>query len=135
LPAPLAICPFPTNRVSLDWIKAGHAFIAIHAGSDTFHGWPGYIDMLGGEFKRHGAQVSVDCINADPSNPATASLPKVWTIQQEEIYQFKNYDPSKVHDLLYMEKTSRRRFSRPFSSFLVQRLRRGKGFLHLARPS
>jgi len=96
--------PIPDKQGFLDWIKAGHAFIAIHAGSDTFHGWPGYIDMLGGEFKRHGAQVSVDCINADPSNPATASLPKVWTIQQEEIYQFKNYDPSKVHDLLYMEK-------------------------------
>jgi len=31
-------------------------------------------------------------------------LPKVWTIQQEEIYQFKNYDPAKVHDLLILDK-------------------------------
>src|SRR5258708_6191516 len=65
--------PIPDKQGFLDWIKAGHAFIGIHAASDTFHGWPGYIDMLGGEFKTHGAQVSVDCINADPSNPATAN--------------------------------------------------------------
>jgi type 1 glutamine amidotransferase len=96
--------PIPDKQGFLDWIKAGHAFIGIHAASDTFHGWPGYIDMLGGEFEHHGRQVSVDCLVQDPSNPATASLPKVWTIQQEEIYQFKNYDPAKVHDLLILDK-------------------------------
>jgi type 1 glutamine amidotransferase len=96
--------PIPDKQGFLDWIKAGHAFIGMHAASDTFHGWPGYIDMLGGEFQHHGRQVGVDCINVDPSNPATAHLPKVWKIQQEEIYQFKNYDPAKVHDLLILEK-------------------------------
>ena len=96
--------PIPDQHGFLDWIKAGHAFIGIHAASDTFHGWPGYIDMLGGEFQDHGPQVSVDCINVDPSNPATAQLPKVWTIQQEEIYLFINYDPAKVHDLLILDK-------------------------------
>jgi type 1 glutamine amidotransferase len=96
--------PIPDKQGFLDWIKAGHAFIGIHAASDTFHGWPGYIDMLGGEFKHHGRQVSVVCLNQDPANPATASLPKEWTIQQEEIYQFKNYDSAKVHELLIMDK-------------------------------
>lgn len=96
--------PVPDPQGLLDWIKAGHAFIGIHAASDTFHGWPGYIDMLGGEFAHHGPQVSVACLNQDPSNPATAPLPKTWTIQQEEIYQFKNYDAAKVHDLLIMDK-------------------------------
>jgi len=88
----------------LDWIKAGHAFIGIHSASDTFHGWPEYIDMLGGEFKQHGAQVGVECLNQDPQNPATASLPKVWALTQEEVYQFKSYDPTKVHELLIMDK-------------------------------
>ena len=96
--------PIPDKQGFLNWVRAGHAFIGIHAAADTFHGWPGYIDMLGGEFEHHGAQVSVDCINVDPANPATAHLPKVWTISQEEIYQFKNYDPAKVHDLLILEK-------------------------------
>jgi type 1 glutamine amidotransferase len=96
--------PIPDPQGFLDWIKAGHAFIGIHAASDTFHHWPGYIDMLGGEFKHHGRQVSVDCLNQDPQNPATASLPASWTISQEEIYQFKNYEPAKVHDLLILDK-------------------------------
>ena len=96
--------PLPDPQGFLDWIKAGHAFIGIHAASDTFHNWPAFIDMLGGEFDRHGAQVSVDCLNQDPANPACAALPKTWTITQEEVYQFKNYDPAKVHDLLILDK-------------------------------
>ena len=96
--------PIPDKQGFLDWIKAGHAFIGMHAASDTFHHWPGYIDMLGGEFKHHGRQVGVECLNQDPQNPATAPLPMKWDITQEEIYQFQNYDPSKVHDLLIMDK-------------------------------
>jgi uncharacterized protein len=96
--------PIPDPQGLLDWIKAGHAFIGVHAASDTFHRWPAYIDMLGGEFDHHGAQLSVDCLNEDPLHPATAPLPKVWTISQEEMYQFKNYDPAKVHDLLILDK-------------------------------
>ena len=96
--------PLPDKPGFLNWIKAGHAFIGIHAASDTFHGFPEFIAMLGGEFAHHGPQVSVDCLNQDPANPATAPLGKVWTLQQEEIYQFKNYDAAKVHDLLIMDK-------------------------------
>ena len=96
--------PIPDKQGFLDWIKAGHAFIGIHAAADTFHGWPGYVDMLGGEFRHHGRQVGVECLNQDPQNPATAPLPAKWDISQEEIYQFNNYDQSKVHDLLILDK-------------------------------
>lgn len=97
--------PLPDPQGFLDWIKDGHAFIGIHAASDTFRDWPAYIDMLGAEFTHHGAkQVGVECINQDPSSPATAGLGKTWTITKEEIYQFKNYDPAKVHELLTLNK-------------------------------
>jgi len=96
--------PIPDPQGFLDWIKAGHAFIGIHAASDTFHRWPEYLEMLGGEFDHHGAQLSIDCLNQDPQNPATASLPQVWTIPVEEVYQFKKYDPTKVHELLILDK-------------------------------
>lgn len=96
--------PIPDPQGLLDWIKAGHAFIGIHAASDTFHHWPGYREMLGGEFDHHGPQLGVECLNEDPSNPATAHLGKTWEIKQEEIYQFKNYDPAKVHELLILDK-------------------------------
>jgi type 1 glutamine amidotransferase len=96
--------PIPDPQGLLDWVKAGHAFIGIHAASDTFHHWPDYIQMLGGEFDHHGPQLGVECLNEDLENPATAPLDKTWTITQEEIYEFKNYDPSKVHDLLILDK-------------------------------
>lgn len=92
--------PIPDREGFLNWIKQGHAFIGIHAASDTFHHWPEYLDMLGGEFLRHGKQVGVAAINMDPKNPATAGLPPSWAITQEEIYNFKDYDPAKVHELL-----------------------------------
>jgi type 1 glutamine amidotransferase len=92
--------PIPDKEGFLNWIKEGHAFIGIHAASDTFHHWPEYLDMLGGEFLRHGKQLGVAAINMDPKNPATAGLPPSWAITQEEIYNFKDYDPAKVHELL-----------------------------------
>ena len=100
--------PIPDKQGFLDWIKAGHAFIGIHAATDTFHGWPAYLDMLGAEFDHHGAQLGVECLNQDPGNPATAHLGKSWKITQEEVYQFKNsgpskYDATKVHELLTLD--------------------------------
>lgn len=96
--------PIPDMPGLLNWIKSGGAFIGIHSASDTFHGSPEFIAMLGGEFSGHGPQVSVECLNQDTKHPATAHLAKTWTIQQEEIYQFKNYDAAKVHDLLTLDK-------------------------------
>jgi len=95
--------PIPDRQAFLDWIKAGHAFIGIHAATDTFHGWPAYLDMLGGEFDHHGNQIDIECVNQDPKNPATAQLGKSWKIKQEEVYQFKKYDPTKVHELLTLD--------------------------------
>jgi uncharacterized protein len=96
--------PIPDPQGLLDWIKAGHAFIGIHAASDTFHRWPAYLEMLGGEFNTHGRQVGVECLNEDPAHPANQALGKTWTITQEEIYEFKNYNTNKVHDLLILDK-------------------------------
>jgi type 1 glutamine amidotransferase len=97
--------PIPDPDGFLNWIKNGGAFIGIHAASDTFHHWPGFIEMLGGEFDHHDPRhQTVDCLNQDPTHPATAPLPKVWTITQEEVYQFKKYSPTNVHDLLILDK-------------------------------
>ena len=96
--------PLPDKQGFLDWVKAGHGFIGIHAASDTFHSWPGFIEMIGGEFKTHGPQVGVECLNRDPQHPANAKLGPTWKIAQEEIYEFKNYDPARVHDLLILDK-------------------------------
>jgi len=103
--------PLPDKQGFLDWIKAGHAFIGLHAASDTFHGYPEFIAMIGGEFAHHGPQLSVECLNEDPQHPATAHLGKSWTLTQEEMYQFKNYDSTTVHDLLVLDKKPEKPFT------------------------
>ena len=96
--------PIPDKEAFLNWIKSGGAFMGMHSCSDTFHGWPEFIDMLGGEFRTHGAQAGVECMNVDPAHPSTQKIGKSWVISQEEIYLFKSYDASKVNDLLSLDK-------------------------------
>ncbi len=95
--------PLPDREGFLDWIRAGHAFIGIHAATDTFHNYPPYIEMINGEFKTHGPQVSVDCITEDAKHPATKGLPNPKTVF-DEIYVLKNFDRNKVHMLLSLDK-------------------------------
>ncbi len=95
--------PLPDKQGFLDWIQSGGAFIGVHAATDTFHGFPAFIAMIGGEFKTHGPQVEVDCINEAPGHPACAHLPGTWTLF-DEIYQFKNYEREKVNGLLRLDR-------------------------------
>lgn len=98
--------PLPDKQAFLDWIKSGKAFVGMHSATDTFRGHPGldpYIEMIGGEFTNHHAQVEVDCINQDAKNPACKSLPPSWHLK-DEIYLLKNFDRSKVHGLLMLDK-------------------------------
>lgn len=101
--------PLPDKQGFVDWIASGKGFIGVHAAADTFEksarfaGFPPYIEMLGGAFQTHGPQVAVDCINDDPSHAACKHLPKTWSLF-DEIYEFKEYNPSKVHRLLSLDK-------------------------------
>lgn len=102
------ILPLPDKTAFLSAIKGGKAFVAMHSGSDTFHGPNNQVDpyteMLGGEFQTHGAQVGVECLVQDTKHPATKHLAESFCIEQEEMYLLKNYDPAKVHELLVLDK-------------------------------
>lgn len=101
------ILPLPDKSGFLDWIESGKAFIGMHSACDTFHGKnevDPYIEMLGGEFRTHYAQAGVECLVQDPSHPATRDLGQSYCIEREEIYLIKNYDPTKVHELLVLDK-------------------------------
>lgn len=95
--------PLPDKEAFLEWIESGKGFVGMHSATDTFHNFQPYIDMIGAEFLRHGPQVSVDAINQDTECPACKHLPAQWKIY-DEIYQFKNFDRSKVHGLLTLDK-------------------------------
>ncbi|MEY4387393.1 MAG: hypothetical protein RLY20_2676 [Verrucomicrobiota bacterium] len=94
--------PLPDPQAFLDWIKAGHAFIGMHAATDTFPGFKPYTEMIGGHFLRHGPQVPVEALNQDADCPACKHLPKSWSVF-DEIYQLKDFDGSKVHRLLSLD--------------------------------
>lgn len=98
--------PLPDEQAFLDWIKSGKAFMGMHSATDTYRGHvpvDAYVDMIGGEFKTHGAQVEVDCLNQDPKHPATAHLPPVFHVK-DEIYQFNAFKRDTVHGLLTLDK-------------------------------
>ena len=95
--------PLPDKQAFLDWIKSGKGFIGMHSASDTFHPFPPYIEMLGGEFETHHAQAHVECINQDPTHPACHHLGPVFAVK-DEIYLMKNFERSKVHGLLMLDK-------------------------------
>lgn len=90
----------------ISWIKSGKAFIGMHSASDTLHSKDKitpYVEMLGGQFESHGAQVEVECLNQDPEHPATRHLGKSYTVK-DEIYILANFVRSKVHGLLGLDK-------------------------------
>jgi type 1 glutamine amidotransferase len=96
--------PLPDKQGFIDWVKDGGAFIAMHSGSDTFHHFHPYIEMLGGEFQTHGAQAGVECLVLDSTHPATKDFGESFCVEQEEIYLIKSFDRTKVHNLLALDK-------------------------------
>jgi type 1 glutamine amidotransferase len=101
------VLPLPDKDAFLAEVHSGKAFIGMHSASDTFHGKgmiDPYIDMCGGEFAGHGAQVGVECLVMDPEHASTRHLENPWRIAQEEIYLLKNYDRHQVRDLLSLDK-------------------------------
>src|ERR1051325_3188437 len=74
LPSTTGDLPVADRDALLKWVEDGHALIGIHAASDTFHGFTPYLDLLGGEFAKHGPQVKVHVLVDDRANPATRTL-------------------------------------------------------------
>ena len=107
--------PLPDRDAFIAWVKSGKGFVGMHAAGDTFHGFKGYLDMLGAEFKTHEAQVKVDAINQDKDCPMCKHLPADWEVF-DEIYQFwapadasnprahQVFQRPTVHGLLTMDK-------------------------------
>lgn len=89
----------PDRDGFIELIRGGKAFIAMHSGSDTYHPFRGYIDMLGGEFQTHKAQVEIQPVVHDRAHAAGKMFPEGWKVF-DEIYIIKSYDPARVHQIL-----------------------------------
>jgi type 1 glutamine amidotransferase len=76
----------------LAWIGAGKAFLGTHSASDTYHGSPDYLAMLGGEFTTHGAIVEAEVRVDDAAHPAVAHLAPRFRMS-DEWYRFRTTAP------------------------------------------
>ena len=96
--------PIPDPQGFLDWIKSGKGFIGMHSATDTFHGFRPFIDMIGGEFETHPSGLyDVECNVTDPKHPACKHFGEKYKVN-DEIYLFKSFDRSTVHELLSLDK-------------------------------
>jgi uncharacterized protein len=100
------------KRALLDAIHGGKGFIGCHCASDTYH-TPGeafanqdidkrdpYINMVGGEFIRHGAQQATTMQVVDPNFPGIKGQESFKL--NEEWYSLKNFAPD-LHVILVQE--------------------------------
>ncbi|MDQ3623170.1 MAG: ThuA domain-containing protein [Verrucomicrobiota bacterium] len=94
--------PLPDKEGFIQWVRNGGVWIGMHSASDTLHGFAPFIEMIGGEFQTHGAQVAVELLKMDKDHPATRGLPDPWQIAREEMYLFKNYTRGQQRDLWSM---------------------------------
>lgn len=89
----------PDREGFIELIAEGRAFIGMHSASDTYHPFRRYVDMLGGEFESHKAQVAVEPVRHDPEHPAVQPIPEGFKVF-DEIYIIKSFEKSQVHGLL-----------------------------------
>ena len=95
--------PLPDRQGFVDWVAAGHAFVGLHAATDTYHGWAPFIQMIGGEFKTHGPQSKVALLVQDSAHPATRAMASPLEVF-DEIYQFKSFERERVKTLIALDK-------------------------------
>lgn len=84
-----------------EWLRQpGHGFIGFHSASDTYHNYQPYWDMIGGTFNGHpwGSRTTVTVTVHDPEHPTMRPFGEEFQIR-DEIYQYKNWQPEKVHVL------------------------------------
>lgn len=87
----------------LGWLAAGHGFVGVHSASDTYHERPEYLEMLGNEFRTHGAQATVEAVVEAPSHPAVAHFGTRYRVF-DEIYRFTRNNRGDVTPLLTLDR-------------------------------
>ncbi len=128
--------PLPDKEGFIQWIEDGHAFIGMHSASDTFHGFPGYLDMLQGEFAGHGAQVPADLVGTDTAHPANGGIGASWKLAQEEMYRIKHHERAKLRALWFLRHDPNDAAKEGYNTVSWCRMAgKGRVFLHLAGAS
>ena len=91
-----------TRKAFFDFVRNGGGFVGFHCATDTWYNVPEYGEMIGGYFDGHPWHEKIGVKVEDQKHPATAHLGDHFEIT-DEIYQFKNWDRTKVHVLLSLD--------------------------------
>ena len=97
--------PIPDLGIFLDWLKAGHTFVGVHAATDTLKSSDAYVSMVGGNFAGHPwlAKGEHGFVNHEPDHPVVAMYPERFR-WKDEIYQYgPRYKPENVRVLLSID--------------------------------
>ncbi len=97
--------PIPDLGAFLDWIEAGHAFIGMHAATDTLKSSDAYVEMIGGHFAGHPWTAGGEhgFVNHEPGHRVAAMFPERFR-WKDEIYQYDpRYRPENVRVLLSID--------------------------------
>ena len=104
--------PLPDTEGFLKWIADGHAFIGMHAATDTLAGHEGYCSMVGGTFDGHPWHEEVTIRVEEPRHPAAGDYREPFVLK-DEIYQFKKWSRSDVGVILSLDPSNASRPAAP----------------------
>jgi len=97
--------PIPDLGGFLDWIRAGHAFVGMHAATDTFNGSDAYCDFIGGIFAGHPWNAGGEhaFVVHEPTHPVATMLQRRFR-WKDEIYQYDTrFKPENVRVLVSLD--------------------------------
>jgi len=95
----------------IEWVNNGGAFIGIHSTANTFQNFSAFGEMLGAYYDRRpwrtkeNPQTKAIVKVEDKTHPATQHLGESFEIV-DDLYQFKNFDRSRVQLLLRLDPAS-----------------------------
>jgi uncharacterized protein len=95
----------------IQWVNGGGAFVGIHSTANTYQNHAAFGEMLGANYDRRPwrtrehPQTRVRIRVEDATHPSTRLLEKSFELA-DDIYQFKNFDRSKVQLLLSLDPES-----------------------------
>jgi type 1 glutamine amidotransferase len=87
------------------YIRAGGAFVGIHAAADTEYDWPWYGGLVGAWFLSHPRVQPAILDIADPTHASTRMLPARWQ-RTDEWYNYRRNPRGDVHVLLTLDEDS-----------------------------
>jgi type 1 glutamine amidotransferase len=77
----------------LDGVRSGRtSVVAIHAATDSCHGWDDYLALVGARFDGHPWTQTFDMDVVDTTHPATRHLGPRWS-WRDEVYLFRDLRP------------------------------------------